>query len=159
MRKTDFLIKLHKEGKLKLVEPSEEVRTAYLRKSESSLEASKILLEHEKFEEAVSTAYYSMYHAVMALFFSAGIKCENHSAAIILLGDVFGIDSSEIAEAKKERIDKQYYVDFSVTEMDVKDLINAAEAFNSRILDFIARLNNDKIAEYRKDTKKALATR
>jgi hypothetical protein len=48
-----------------------------------------------------------MYYSVLALFFAAGIKCENHTTAIILPDDIFGIDNSAIASAKSERIDKQ----------------------------------------------------
>ncbi|MBI5332406.1 MAG: hypothetical protein HZB65_02450 [Candidatus Aenigmarchaeota archaeon] len=45
--------------------------------------------------------------------------------------DVFGIDNSEISFAKKERIDKQYYFDFKVSEKDVMDMIQKAERFNN----------------------------
>ena len=78
MKKSDFLEKLREEGKLKLVEPSEEVKQAYLRKSASYLDSAKLLLENEKLEEAVSMAYYSMYYSLLALLFKVGIKSENH---------------------------------------------------------------------------------
>ena len=41
----EFLIKLVKQGKLKLVEPSEEIYKSYLEKSESNLDSAKILLK------------------------------------------------------------------------------------------------------------------
>ncbi len=153
MKKSNFLIRLHGEKKLKLVEPSNEVKDAYLKKSESHLESTKLLQEHEKLEEAISTAYYSMYHMTLALFFKIGIKCENHSAAIILLDTLFGIDNRPISEAKKERIDKQYYVDFSIAREDVDELIAKAENFNAEVLDFIERLNSEIIEKYRKTLK------
>lgn len=151
MKKTDFLTKLKREGRLELVEPSEEMKQAYLEKSESNLISSKILLENDKLEESVGLAYYSMYHSLTALLFKTGIKSENHTASIMLLRDLFEFDNSSILFAKKERIDKQYYVDFNITKEQVKDTINKAELFNSKLLDFISRLTNEKIEFYRKE--------
>ncbi len=156
MRKTGFFTKLHEEGKLQLAEPSEEIKAAYLKKSESYLVSAKLLLDNGRLEESVSMAYYSMYYILLALLFRVGIKCENHSAAIILLKKIFNIDNSEISSAKRERIDKQYYVDFSSVEEEVEELITTAERFNSKILDFIEKLNSEKISEFRKKMEKLL---
>ena len=156
MKKIGFLIRLHGERKLKLVEPSEAVKNSYLGKSESHLESAKLLLEHDKLEEATSTVYYSMYYMTLALFFKVGIKCENHSGAIIMLDALFGIDNGPISAAKKERIDKQYYVDFSIAREEVEELISMTESFNAIMLDFIERLNNEKIEKYRKTLKTML---
>ncbi len=41
MKELDFLKKIMNEGKLKLVEPSEEIKESYLRKSESYLDSAK----------------------------------------------------------------------------------------------------------------------
>lgn len=144
MTKQGFIKKLHKEKALQLVAPSDEIKTAYLRKSESFLASARLLLDNNRFEESVSMAYYSMYYSVLALFFATGIKCENHTAAIILLDDVFGIDSSALESAKTERIDKQYYVTSAPVRDDVIDLITAAESFDADLLDVIDRLTTDK---------------
>lgn len=149
MKKSDFFNRLQEEGKLQLVPPSEEIMTSYLKKSDSHLISAKLLLENDRLEESVSLAYYSMYYILLSLFFRVGIKCENHSAGIILLKELFNIDNSLISYAKKERIDKQYYVDFKIMKEDVKELIEAAEIFNSKILDFNEKLNSEKIAEFR----------
>jgi len=156
MKRTGFFIKLHEEGKLQLVEPSEELRTAYLKKSESHLASAKLLLNNDRLEEAVSMAYYSMYYVLLALLFRVGIKCENHSAAIILLKEIFHVDNSEISSAKRERIDKQYYVDFIIAKEEVEKLIEAAERFNSKVFDFVEKLNSGNIAEFRKKMQKLL---
>lgn len=91
-----------------------------------------------------------MYHVLTALLFRTGIKSENHSASIILLKRVFGIDNSEISYSKKERVDKQYYVDFKITMAEVNDAVKKAEEFNSRLTDFISRLSNEDVKAYRK---------
>ncbi|TRZ89492.1 MAG: HEPN domain-containing protein [Methanosarcinales archaeon] len=149
MKKSDFFNRLQEEGKLQLVPPSEEIMTSYLKKSDSHLISAKLLLENDRLEESVSLAYYSMYYMLISLFFRVGIKCENHSAGIILLKELFNIDNTLISYAKKERIDKQYYVDFKIMKAEVEELIEAAEIFNSRIFDFIEKLNSEKIADFR----------
>ena len=149
MTKQSFLKRLHKDKALQIVTPSTEIKEAYLRKSDSYLASAKLLLENERFEESVSMAYYSMYYSVLALFFATGIKCENHTAAIMLLEDIFGIDNSSISNAKTERIDKQYYVESAPVRDDVIVLIRAAESFNAILLDTIDRLTTDKIEAFR----------
>ncbi len=127
MKKSDFFSRLQEEGKLQLVPPSEDIMTSYLKKSDSHLISAKLLLENVRLEESVSLTYYSMYYMLLSLFFRAGIKCENHSAAIILLKELFNIDNSLISYAKKERIDKQYYVDFKIMKEEVEELISAKD--------------------------------
>lgn len=138
------------EGKLELVEPSEEIKQSHINKSESNLVSAKILLENNKLEEAVSLAYYSMYHMLTSLLFKTGIKSENHAASIILLQELFSIENSDISFAKKERVDKQYYVNFKITKDEVIDAIKKAEVFNRKLLDFIFKINKEKIDDYRK---------
>ena len=150
MEKIKFLIKLRKKKKLDLVEPSEEIKESYILKSRSNLVSSKILLENNKFEEAIALTYYSMYHIVTALLSKVGVKCENHAGTLILLKELFNIDNSDISLAKKERIDKQYYTDFHITEQKVIGAIKNAEVFNSKILDFISKISNNNINIYRK---------
>ena len=101
-------------------------------------------------------AYYSMYHLLTALFFKAGIKSENHSASIILLKELFQMDNKDISEAKTERIDKQYYVDFKITKEEVQNTIRKAELFNGIILGFISKMNNEQIKHYREKFKELI---
>lgn len=150
MKKMIFLKRLHKEGKLKLTTPSENVKDSYIEKAESNLISAKILLENDRLEEAISLAYYCMYNAVLALLFRTGIKSENHVSSIILLQDIFEIDNTKISDAKKERIDKQYYPDFHIAKEEVKEAIKESEDFNKVLFDFIAKITNENIKEYRK---------
>ena len=150
MKKINFLNKLYKEEKLKKVKPSKEVTSAYLEKSAKSLSSAKALLDIGNLEDSVALAYYAMYHSILALLFRIGIKCENHTAAIVLLEKVFKVDNKQIAKAKKERIDKQYYVDFEVTKTETEEAIQAAEEFLNNITDFIEKLKEEEIEQYRK---------
>lgn len=149
MKKADFLIGLHKEKKLRIMEPSEEVKRAYIEKSLASIKSAEILLQNSLLENSVAMAYYSMYNMTMALFFKTGIKCENHSGSIILLKELFGIDNSKIEFAKKERVDKQYYIDFKITEKEVENLILIAKEFNSSLYEFIDRMTSKDIYNFR----------
>jgi uncharacterized protein (UPF0332 family) len=149
MKKINFLSRLYREGKLRLVSPSETIKDSYVAKSESNLVSAKILLDNQRLEESVSLAYYSMYNMLTAILFQVGIKCENHTASIILLNALFGIDNKSISFAKDERIDKQYYVDFGVTREDTAELIETAEEFNKNLFDFSSRMNSQKIKDYR----------
>ena len=149
MANPGFLAELSRKGKLEMVEPSEEIKNSYIKKSGSYLESARILLERGKLEEAVSMAYYSMYHMLTALLFRTGIKCENHSASIILLKEIFGLDNSGISKIKYERVDKEYYVDFQITKDELCKIIGRAEEFNSDMSDYISRLNSGKIRMFR----------
>jgi len=149
MNSVKFLRSLMKRGMLKLIDSSEEVGLSYLEKSESNLISSRILFENGRFEESVSLSYYSMYNILLALLFRVGIKCGNHSGSIILLKEIFDVDNSDLFFAKKERIDKQYYVDFNVVEKDVGELLEIAVEFKERLFDFVSRLTNERVGFYR----------
>lgn len=149
MKGHNFLHQLYRERKIKIVEPSMQVREAYRKKSESYLISAKILLENGRLEETVSMAYYCMYYMALALLFQTGIKCENHSGAIILLEQLYGIDTADIIAAKKDRVDKQYYVDFSITAEEVRSSIEDAEIFYEDMIDYMERLHHKDITRLR----------
>jgi hypothetical protein len=54
-----------------------------------------------------------------------------------------------LSEAKKERIDTQYYIETTAKGGDVEDLIRPAEHFNLILLDALDRITNEKIRKYR----------
>ncbi len=150
MKKMSFLNKLYKKKKLQIIEPSENVKTAYLQRSDESLTSAKTLLEIGNLKDSVALSYYSMYHCLLALLFRVGIKCENHTAAIILLRKVFEIDNMKISKSKEERVDKQYSVGFRIEREEAQDSINTAEEFITGIIEFIDKLNEEDIQDYRK---------
>lgn len=156
MKKINFLIRLKEEEKLSPIDPSDEIKESYVKKSASSLKSAKILLENEQIEDAVPMAYYSMYNMLTALLYKVGIKCENHSASIIILKELFGIGNSEILSAKTERVDKQYFVDFEITKEEVGNLIKSAEQFNSMLYDFIDKLTTKQALGYKKEFEDSL---
>ena len=54
MKKINFFIKLNREGKLQEVEPSEEIKEAYLQRSNESLSSAKALLKLGNLKDAVA---------------------------------------------------------------------------------------------------------
>jgi uncharacterized protein (UPF0332 family) len=149
MARLSFLASLRKKKILELVAPSEEIKQSYIEKSASNVDSAKILLKNNKLEEAIALTYYSMYHFVTALFFKAGIKSENHNATIQMLKEIFSIDNKELSYAKKERLDKQYYVNFKISKEEVAEAIKKAEIFNSFMNDFISKITNEEIKKAR----------
>ena len=155
MKKQSFLNKLKKEGKLELVEPSEETCSSYLEKADNCLKSSKILLQNKLYENSISMSYYTMYNSLIALFFKIGIKCENHSTSILLLKKLFDkIDLFKIISyTKEERIDKQYYVtskyNLSSVKRSTEDIFKKAENFLIQIKLLVGNLNIEEINEFR----------
>ena len=84
MKNLNFLNKLKKEGKLELVESSEQISLSYEKKGAECREVANLAYNNGYFESAITQSYYSMYNNIQSLFFKCGIKCENHSASAIL---------------------------------------------------------------------------
>ena len=149
-----FLNKLKKEKKLELVEPSEDICNSYSDKSTNCLKSAKLLLQNNLYENSVGMSYYAMYNQLTALLFRIGIKCENHAGSILLLKILFGEEElfKIISDAKKERIDKQYYVTTEKDEIPKEiavELLNSAEDFVLKMKVVIKNLNGDTIDQLR----------
>ncbi len=151
-----FIKTLNEEGKIKLVEPSDNISSSYIDKSEKSLISAKTLLKIGNYNDAVALTYFSMYNIYLALLYRCGIKSENHTGTILLLKELFSIDNTSLLTAKKERVDKQYYVDFNATHKDVLIGITAAEEFNILLREKLVKLNKSEIQTYCNNAKKIL---
>lgn len=154
--RNNFLSKLKEEEKLELVEPSEEVCFSYLEKADNCLASAKLLFENNLYENSVSMSYYTMYNSLVALLFKLGIKSENHSGSILLLKLLLDEEAlfKLISDAKKERIDKQYYVTtekLDITKDSAGELALNAEDFLLKIKLVIKNLNNEDIDKIRED--------
>ena len=153
MKNSDFLNKLKKEGKLELVEASEQISLSYEKKGAECREVANLAYNNGYFESAITQSYYSMYNHLQSLFYKCGIKCENHSASAILLKDFFGQSGLHLifSKAKEERIDKQYYItpspDNPATKESAKEMIGISMKFNPQITAF---KNNLKLEEIKK---------
>ena len=142
---------MKREGKLELIKPSEEICSAYLEKADNCLKSARILLKNELYENSVSMSYYVMYNSLTALLYKTGIKCENHAGSIILFKKLFGRSDlfKVVSYAKKERVDKQYYVDFVLNKESADELVKKAENFLVKIKLLIRDLKIVDIEELR----------
>ncbi len=160
MTNSDFLSKLKKERKLELVESSEEISISYEKKAKDCLKSSRVLLKEELNENSIGEAYYSMYNILQSMFYKCGIKCENHSAAAILLDKVFNLNKEykTFLEAKTDRIDNQYYItqkqNRPATKESTQSLISSASNFILNINEFKINLSLSQIEEIRKKFQK-----
>jgi uncharacterized protein (UPF0332 family) len=59
---------------------------AQIEKSQEKLNAAKTLLKDGFIDDAISRAYYSMFHAASAVLLSEGITVESHSALKTMFG-------------------------------------------------------------------------
>jgi uncharacterized protein (UPF0332 family) len=82
------------------VEPkTKDLIVIQIEKSNEKLKAAKVLLKEGLVDDAISRAYYSMFHAASAVLFAEGITVESHSA----LKTMFGLHF-----IKTGKIDKKY---------------------------------------------------
>jgi uncharacterized protein (UPF0332 family) len=68
---------------------TKELIKGYIQKSEKKLIVAKKLLVSGDYEDAVSRAYYSVFHAAQALLLSEGEKAESHKGVVTLFGLLF----------------------------------------------------------------------
>lgn len=72
------------------MEPAiKELIKGYMEKAQKKLEVAKRLFETEDYEDAVSRAYYAVYHATQALLLTEGEKAETHKGVVTLFGLLF----------------------------------------------------------------------
>lgn len=158
MNEQDFLIKLEKQGKLKLEEQSKEISDSYIQKANNCLSSAKLLSSNNLYENSIINSYYTMYNSLLSLLYKIGIKSENHTASIILLKELFQEEQLHtiISKAKEERIDKQYYVESkenSLKSESAQELVKQAEDFLLEIKLITGSLNNEQIDNFRKKFK------
>lgn len=61
----------------------------YIQKAEKKMDVAEKLLKSSDYEDAVSRAYYAVYHATQALLLTEGEKAETHKGVVTLFGLLF----------------------------------------------------------------------
>ncbi len=121
---------LQKKG-IELVEPSDNLREAYILKAEDALETLQTTASRDW---KLTTAYYTIYHGIYSLLIKIGIKCEIHSCTIEFakrfLDKHFSKEDFDLVDkAFSARIDSQYYVNRKVPDMNYKLIIRKTPSF------------------------------
>jgi len=118
---------------------------ASLGRAEKALKSAKLLEENGELEDAVSRAYYAMFHAARALLFSRGINAKTHKGTISLFGEKIvkqGIVSEEYADMLRKAFDLRQKSDYEIyAEINVelaKEVIKNAEQFIERVKELVA---------------------
>lgn len=117
-------------------EKTRELIVAQINKSREKLDAAKSLLKEGFVDDAISRAYYSMFHASSAVLLSDGITAETHSALKNMFGLRF-IKTGKIDRKygrwlnrlKDERENGDYDIFTSFEHEDAKVNIQQAETF------------------------------
>ena len=144
-----------KDG-IKLVEPSENLCSAYFKMAKESLESMNANMEADIKRWAIVAAYYARYHAIYAIFMKAGIKCEIHTCTIAAAKVLFLIGElvKEIEIAMKQRINMQYYADRTVSDSDYKKNTDSAPDFVIEMEKLSSGLGKDDVERIRAKLKK-----
>ncbi len=104
----------------------------YMQKAENKLKVAERLLGAGDYEDAVSRAYYAVFHATQALLLTEGQKAESHKGAITLFSLLFvktgkfGRNFGKyLANLKDDRESGDYevfsYIDMETTETAIKE--------------------------------------
>lgn len=117
---------------------------AQIEKSDEKLRAAKSLFKDEFFDDAISRAYYAVFHAVSAVLLTEGITVETHDALKTMFGLRFvktgKIDRKYgriLSTLKDERENGDYdiFTDFDLHE--TKEIIKQAEEFVKEMKRFL----------------------
>lgn len=119
-----------------MTEGSSNVVNLELARGREALVSATILLDAKQYPDAISRAYYAMFHAACALLASIGRNARTHDGVRALVSEHFirpGILGQEHGRALSrmagDRGDADYNVAALFSEKDVREDIALAEAF------------------------------
>lgn len=115
-----------------------------IEKAEEKLQAARSLFQSAFWDDAISRAYYAVFHAASAALLSEGVTAKTHEAVKTLFGLYFirtgKIENSygrTIRELKDDREHGDYDVFTSFGREDAEKAIQEAERFLERIGKFL----------------------
>ena len=113
-------------------------------RADSALAASKVLLEKELLDDAVSRAYYASLHAAKAALLSKGIETSSHRGVLSMFGlHLVKSGDIEIEYAKMLAVEKEdreigdYDITVEISEERAEERVEEAEKFVERIKRFL----------------------
>jgi len=135
-----------------LIEPNENLASAYQIKAEEAMEAMHSV---SSFDWKISTGYYSLYFSLYSVLMKIGIKSENHSCTIEimqhLLTEYFTPEDCDLVEtARRARVETQYYVTNTVSRDFSGTLSKRVPRFLVTCRSVVDGLNEKKVQELRR---------
>jgi len=116
----------------------------YLDQALEELEAANLLFERKYYREAVSRAYYSMFHAVQALLILKKIYPKSHKGAIQKFGEEFvkpGLLEKKmgyiLAQVETMRLKADYDVGVKISKDECEEILDNCEFFISKVKETI----------------------
>lgn len=146
-----------KSNKIKIENEKEELVKGHLEKANHNLKFVKSTLELEEFNDwAIVSAYYSIYHASLALCALRGFSTKDHSATLLILIKEFynkGLTKEEIelinnstvekehilhyVESRKQRSKASYSTKISFTKEETESLRLKAIEFVNKVKEIV----------------------
>ncbi len=121
-----------------MVIPEEVAR--HIELAEEELSSAKLLLQNSKLRDAISRAYYSMFHAAKALLLMKGLNPRKHSGVIRMFGLHFvdegfleRVYAKYLTSAFSLRSKADYDVYYEPSEEEAEAVVENAERFFERI--------------------------
>lgn len=116
----------------------------FLERADEALESASILHEAAHYLDAVSRAYYAMYHAAMAALSTVNVPVKTHKGAInqfyqhfIASGKLPAELGRSFSYAFEKRTSGDYEVYFELDETDSAKILRDAQFFLSSIRSFL----------------------
>lgn len=119
----------------------------YIQKAEKKIEVAEKLFNSGDYEDAVSRAYYAVFHAAQALLLTDGERAETHKGVVTLFGLLFvktGKFSKKLgkclANLKDDRESGDYEIFSYIDEDNVKIALKEAKEFLNETKSYLEKL-------------------
>jgi uncharacterized protein (UPF0332 family) len=116
----------------------------YIKRSEAAIETVKILIDHKKYPDAVSKAYYAMFYAASALLRTKDLDVSKHSGVLsqfglhfVKTGMIDKIHHKRLIKAFNDRDVADYRVMKEVIEQVAVQKLEDAQKFLEAIKAFL----------------------
>ena len=122
------------------------IAKAHLKKAVERLRVAEKLFHDDEYEDAISRAYYAMYHAARAALSTVNIFPKTHEGVVTEFGRKFvltGIFSKEmgknLADAKASRETYEYSVTATVEKPEAETILSNAQKFVNAIKEHLEK--------------------
>ncbi|MFP4116774.1 MAG: HEPN domain-containing protein [Candidatus Aenigmatarchaeota archaeon] len=114
-----------------------------MEKSKEKFSTAELLFEKGKYEDSVSRAYYSMFHAAKALLLTKGSSPRTHAGIASELGKLFRDElgaklTSKFGTVQELREDADYGSGSDIDEARTEEVLETAERFHSKAENIIS---------------------
>ena len=116
-------------------------------KGDNAWDEAQILLEKEKYDGAVSRAYYAAFHYGCALLLTKGLEAQSHkemqrlfSLHFIRTGDLTANMGVLLSHAQKAREEADYFPEISFTQEIAQERLQDTAAFLNAAKDLLKKL-------------------